>query len=501
MKPRPPVRLLILFALISLLGNRAVGQAAIGGVISTDPWPTELSVSVDSLPLKAPATPLLVGINSISLSYQAYLLDSTDLSAAAPPVDFDSVGQGPVIAFGLSWRMGRTAVLDSIWIRSDDLPGIPVLTSVALAAQVWVGENHVDDVVLSLALPNLASVAVDTSAYAFETASLSYENIFAGRDARVARLAFDRGFRLDSLSVLSAGVALIARDSVVSWANSMQKPGGVDPSSTSLASADSSPDARVERDRTIYIRETVYVDRPDLITFWGIQPIYPWYSPVVYERYEPRGRAISRSSSGDEVYVRRRSLENEAVLSDGDAGASGLSEGEADKSVESGRSVGRDWMDRLSEDEDEDRDREFGNQAMMTAAVVGMVAYAGGTIGVYGNAVHTPIGLISGYVRKGGGLLLHASINAAVIEARDRERMAAGILGFKSVGNLPEVVQPAVGLGVLQRESGDDLSMGLTFQLGFVANFGKPLVIVTYDLAEGGIGLGFAYNFRTDRDE
>lgn len=97
--------------------------------------------------------------------------------------------------------------------------------------------------------------------------------------------------------------------------------------------------------------------------------------------------------------------------------------------------------------------------------------------------------------------MLHASINAAVIEAQDRERMAAGILGFKSVGNLPEVIQPAVGLGLLQRESGDDITMGMTFQLGVVANFGRPLVIVTYDLAEGGIGLGFAYNFRTDRDE
>lgn len=503
MNSSPSALLVLLLALISLTGNRAWGQVSIGGVISSEPWPTELSVSLDSLPFVAPTTPLLVGIDSISLSYEAYVLDSTDQDAAIPPVEMDSTGLWPEIAFGLSWSMGPTAVLDSSWVRSDDLPGLPVLTSIALSAQVWVGDDHVDDLVLSLALPDLASVAVDTTAYAFETAALSYANIFAGRDARVARLAFDRGFRLDSLTVLSAGVALVAVDSVASRSSGSLKPGSKDTSRTSLASKNSAPGAGVERDRTVYIRETVYVDRPDLITFWGIQPVYPWYSPIVYERYEPRGRAISRSSSGDPVYVRRRSLDNDTVLSDGDVRSTGLSEGDASESAESGRSVGREWIDRFAEEDgdEDDRDREFGNQALMTAAVVGMVAYAGGTIGVYGNAVHTPIGFISGYVRKAGGLMLHASINAAVIEAQDRERMAAGILGFKSVGNLPEVIQPAVGLGVLQRESGDDITMGMTFQLGVVANFGRPLVILTYDLAEGGIGLGFAYNFRTDRDE
>ena len=131
---------------------------------------------------------------------------------------------------------------------------------------------------------------------------------------------------------------------------------------------------------------------------------------------------------------------------------------------------------------------------MAGAAAVGLLAVAGGTVGYYGNA-EMPLGLTSGLVRPKGGVLLQVAVNTAVLGADDEpEKLLGKVMGFYGVANLP--IQPALGLGVMAEENGDDLDLTPSLSLGAVGNFGRLILFGGYDFAADGVDFGFAFNFR-----
>ena len=125
-----------------------------------------------------------------------------------------------------------------------------------------------------------------------------------------------------------------------------------------------------------------------------------------------------------------------------------------------------------------------------------MLAFVGGTIGYYGNGQETPIGLTSGYVVRNGGLLLQVAINGAVIASGDEPgKLTAKMMGFYDVFNTP--IQPALGIGVLAEERGDEIDLSPRFSVGAVANLGPVVLYGGYDLVVEGVEISMAINFRS----
>ena len=148
-------------------------------------------------------------------------------------------------------------------------------------------------------------------------------------------------------------------------------------------------------------------------------------------------------------------------------------------------------------DEDDDEDKLKG-PALTALAALGLIAYTGGTVGYYGNAEHAPLGLAAGFVRSGGGVLLQAGVNEALLtDGPDPKYFMGRILGFYGPNGFP--VQPAVALGALAVEEGPDLEVRPSLSLGAAGNFGPVLILGAYDVLNGGPEFGLAFNFRSRR--
>jgi hypothetical protein len=132
------------------------------------------------------------------------------------------------------------------------------------------------------------------------------------------------------------------------------------------------------------------------------------------------------------------------------------------------------------------------------AAAVGLVAFAGGTIGYYGDIDRAPIGLGSGFIRPQGGMLIRVAVNRAVLGAGDEpERLAGNLFGYYRFFEAP--VQPALSVGIWAEEHGDDIEIKPTLSVGAVGLLGPVLLQGGYDLAEGSFQFGVAFNFRHRR--
>lgn len=151
---------------------------------------------------------------------------------------------------------------------------------------------------------------------------------------------------------------------------------------------------------------------------------------------------------------------------------------------------------KKSKDENErDEENELLPATLAAVAAVGILAYAGGTIGYSGNARHTPIGLASGIVGRHGGFLIQASINAAIFEdSGDTEKLLLRSTGFFDLFRSP--IQPMIGAGALLRGQDGSVNARPVVSLGLAGNFGTMILLGGYDLLEGGIEFGMVFNFR-----
>lgn len=94
--------------------------------------------------------------------------------------------------------------------------------------------------------------------------------------------------------------------------------------------------------------------------------------------------------------------------------------------------------------------------------------------------------------------MVQVAVNTAVLGAADEpEKLLGKVMGFYDIANMP--LQPALGLGVMAEENGDDLDLTPSLSLGAVGNFGPLILFGGYDLAADGVDFGIAFNFRGRR--
>ncbi|MFO8232435.1 MAG: hypothetical protein R6U20_07195 [Longimonas sp.] len=154
--------------------------------------------------------------------------------------------------------------------------------------------------------------------------------------------------------------------------------------------------------------------------------------------------------------------------------------------------------DRPRRDDDDDDAPSLGPAALGAAAVVGIAAVAGGSVGLSGSG-DAPLGLTSGWTGERGGVWLQASINGAVLTGEGTERLNTQLRGFADVGW--NEVQPSLGLGLRFEQEGDDIVSRPIVAPGVVWNAHEWAFTAGFDLVNSAPQFGIVYNFRAGSSE
>ena len=422
-------------------------------------------------------------------------------SEVYPTIDTLTVGYGyrafeshPILTFAVEWKNGELAFLDGEEIYFEEFNGELLIESLRLRVDVIVhGEpvTHVDFVVDSLMLEAYPGL------YSQEVNSLSWDTVFPGIPDSTARSYFETGFELANPTLVSVTFAYFDDESTLARSRG--------------------PQVRPRRPsrRTVYGPAIdIYIDFPIFISTRSRAP----RATDGTRAREPRGERIGRGgaatdddrrSSGDRTR-RTQPVDVEDQNSSGtrtrtDQGSDEDRRTSSDRTRRTGDAEEDDETvgDILSrgtkkkdEDDDEDDDDDLVPVAIAGAAAVAAVAVAGGTIGYYGNASNTPIGLMAGFAQEEGGFLLQAAINDAVIQRSEsrEEHFLARVVGFVNVFDSP--IQPALGLGLMASELNGDFEYDFSASIGLVGNLGDVILLGGYDVAAGGVDFGIAFNFK-----
>ncbi len=370
----------------------------------------------------------------------------------------------PVMHFSLDWTPGPFGIYDNKKVAYEDLPEDIRIIAVDLRAEVYVDDQPV--AALMLALDSLA-LAPTPDQVVFED-ERTWQTVFSGTPEDTARSYFANGFTLHDLRIDRIAFA--------------------------------SYEPRVEEDAPYDPRYPTWVGvyPPDGIIWvdWVIgrrSGAGKRGGSVAEPRRKPR-EGIGRTIPSDTERPRRRTGDRREPDEDPEKDPTTRTRtGDRDKAT-AGRDTGRGKKRSGKTKDDDDDDEELLPAALAGAAAVGLLAVAGGTVGYYGNA-EMPLGLTSGLVRPKGGVLVQMAVNTAVLGADDEpEKLLVKVMGFYGVANLP--IQPALGLGVMAEENGDDLDLTPSLSLGAVGNFGRLILFGGYDFAADGVDFGFAFNFR-----
>jgi hypothetical protein len=406
------------------------------GVAALTNWPASLPELLREMGTDAPY--LLPRLDSLALEYR-YAAD-------------DSTSQW---SFVLGWSPDHRVLYRGEILPREEGPSDVRMANVELRADVLVDGESVGDMIIavdSMALRPLPSI------YSFEV-TVSHDRVFLDASAEEARRALVRGVTLDSLVVERMGFTSSEAQ-------------------TSTSERRRPPDAR-ERRPAPRLEPSVYESRTSIYIRWRVAP-RPYYVDVDDKgdrrTVRPRGETVGQGADADDTRARasRRGNGDE----DGDKTDRGW-RGEADKK---------------DDDDEEDDEPSLQGPALGAAAAIGLVAYAGGTVGLYGQE-DTPIGLAAGYTQPSGGVQLQAAVNGAVLEDEPGQKLTLKALGFYDV--FSSRVQPAVGLGVQidpQRE-GD---VAPSASVGLAGNFGRVVLLGGVDVVQGTPEIGLTYNFRYD---
>jgi len=406
-----------------------------GQVALTD-WPASLSGLLDEMGRKAPY--LLPKIDSLALDYR-YAAD-------------DSTSQW---SFVLGWTPGNRVLYEGEVLPRRRGPRDVRMANVELRAQVRVDGRAVGDMIVAVDSMTLAPFP---NIYSFEV-TVGHGRVLLDAPADTARQVLLEGATLDSLVVERMG--FVAEE-------------------PSTSDRRRRPDARERRPDTPR-GPSVYTPRTRLFIGWRVAP-RPYY---VDERdgnrtVRPRGETMGRGATGAREAGERTASRGETE------GRGDGSKSRGDRSSTSGD----------EDDEEDEDDTSLRLPALGAAAAVGLVAYVGGTVGLYGRG-DTPIGLAAGYTRPGGGLQLHAAVNGAVIEGDSGQKLTVKALGFYDA--VESRIQPAAGVGVQIDPAGSD-DVEPSVSLGLAGNFGRIVLFGGVDLVQETPEIGLTYNFRHDRD-
>lgn len=456
---RPFVKLLSRFVMAFLLRLSATGLVALSlmaapvvaqqttpsppmqgqgqGVATLTDWPASLPELLRDMGTDAPY--LLPRLDSLALEYR-YAAD-------------DSTSQW---SFVLGWTPKHRVLYQGEILPWEEGPSDVRMANVELRADVQVDGESIGEMIVavdSMALRRLPSI------YSFEV-TVGHDRVFLDASAEEARRALTQGVTLDSLVVERMGFTSAAPST-----SERRRP----------------PDAR-ERKNPPRSSPSVYEPRTSIYVGWRVAP-RPYYVDVDDEEDQrtvrPRGETVGQGASSDDTRTRR------AQRADADE--------ESDAPGREGRSNSE--KDEKSDDEEDDEDEpSLLVPALGAAAAVGLVAYAGGTVGLYGRG-DTPIGLAAGYTQPGGGIQFQAAVNGALLSDDPGQKLTLKALGFYDV--FSSRVQPAVGVGLQidPRREGDVVPAA---SVGAAGNFGHFVLVGGVDVVQGTLEISLTYNFRYD---
>jgi hypothetical protein len=403
-----------------------------GGQVALTDWPASLDGLLDEMGRRAPY--LLPKIDSLALDYR-YAAD-------------DSTSQW---SFVLGWAPGPRVLYEGEVLPGRRAPGNIRMTNVELRAEVRADGRYVGDMIVAV---DSMALAPFPSIYSFEV-TVGHERVLLEASGAAAREALLAGATLENLVVERMGFV------------------SDEPSTSERRRPPDARERRAEPPRG----PSIYTPSPRIFIGWRVAP-RPYY---VDDRdgnrtVRPRRETVGRGATGKEGAPRRT------------AGRGATDEG-------GGKARGRGTRSGSDDDDDEDDDTSLRLPALGAAAAVGLVAVAGGTVGLYGRG-DTPLGLAAGYTRPGGGVQLQAAVNGAVLEGEDGQKLTVKALGFYDVFSAP--VQPAAGLGV-QVDPARDRDVAPSVSLGLAGNFGRIVLFGGVDLVQETPEIGLTYNFRHGR--
>ncbi|HET6569016.1 MAG TPA: hypothetical protein VFG50_13710 [Rhodothermales bacterium] len=378
---------------------------------------------------------------------------------------------GPRLTVALEWKPGAYGMLDRKRVPYTEMPDSILVTSLVLRADVYARGEQVTEAVIRL---DGLRLAASPRVYSSDVPHLAWRDLFVHTPPPAARRIFEGGFDLRNLDILSA---------------TFESYGDSDEAMAEYHEPDGRPSRHSDYD--VDAITDVFIDLS-----WLFRP-QPWVVDGHVDddgaRHEPRGGDMGRDASGGGERGSGRGSERTQAEPSREEGTTGSADGS--KARGHRRKAEADTKD--SGDDSDDDDSELLPAALTAVAAVGVLAYAGGTVGYFGNARTAPIGLAAGLVRPSGGFLLQASVNEAVLRGQGEEHLLAKALAFHQV--LPTAIQPAIGAGVLVSYANEKYTYEPSLSLGAVANFGPVVLMGAYDVALGGVELSAAFNFRSER--
>lgn len=371
---------------------------------------------------------LLPRIDSLALDYRYSSSDSTSHWT-----------------FSLGWRPGESVLHRGKVRPLDKGPSNLRMVNVELRAAVFVDGERAGAMIVAVDTMSLPSFP---NKYSFEV-TVPHERVFLDMSSEDAHQALREG--------VSLGLPTVERMGFVSDDGSASRQGR-------------GPEVRKQRGR----EPSIYEPRTRIFIGWRVAP-RPYYVGKKDGRrtVEPRGETIGRGTASGET-------------ADGGGRRSARSDEENDKKGEGARST--DDEDR----DDDEEDTSLQAPALGAAAAIGFLAYAGGTVGIYGRG-DTPLGLAAGYTRPTWGIQLAAAVNGAVLSDEPDQALTIKALGFYDV--FSSRVQPAIGLGVhVDPQRGQDVRPSAS--VGLAGNLGKVVVYGGVDVLQATPEVGLTYNFR-----
>lgn len=453
-------RLLLLIGVLSF-GTMSPGhaQAPLGereGTATLEGWPRSLPTLLDEMGRNAPY--LLPRIDSLALDYRYAATDTTSRWS-----------------FVLIWRPAQRLLYEGEVLPWRERPSGIHMTNVELRADVRVDGTKRTEMIIGV---DSMALRPTPNRFAFNV-TVSHDRVFLDTPPAEARRILSEGATLDRLVVERMGF-----------------------SSESPQQGGRSPDAR-QRQEEPPRAPSIYTPRTRIYLGWrvGPRPYYVGDRPSGEGREtRPRDATMGRTSTADADRsggvgrddAREEGRRSEEGTQDGEGRSEGSGDGEGDDRSRLGKMLSGDD----DEDDDED-DTDLRTPALAAAAAVGILAFAGGTAGLYGRG-ETPIGLASGYTHPKGGIQFQAAVNSAVLENDPNQKLSAKALGFYDV--FESRVQPAVGLGI-QVGSGNGRDIDPAVSGGLVGNFGRFVLYGGVDVVEGTPEVGVTYNFRSSAGE
>lgn len=416
---------------------RGSGTAVLAG------WPDDLKAVAEDF--AADDYQLLPRLDALTLDYRY---------AAGP--------EGAQMSFVIAWAPGEEGLYDGSVRPYEALPSDIRMGAVELLADVVVDGRAVAEMIVAV---DSMALGPHPSVYAFEVENLAYDTVFLDTPAEVARRYFEARFELRNLRVNRIAFASYGEELPRAPDLTRKEPPRSDPPRS-------------------YPPRSVYEPRVGVSIGWRIGP-RPYYVDGPRRTERPRGDAVGRTAEDGERHAApERGERTGAEERDDDRARDGAV-------ARTGKSE-RSRKGKKKDDDDEDEDTLV-PASVVALAAVGAVAVAGGTVGYHGTG-RTPLGLTAGWARPGGGALLQASVNDAVLGAEGTQHLEGKLLGFVDAFDAP--VQPAVGLGALATAEGNETTVEPGLMLGAVGNLGRVLVIGGYDVLRQAPEFGVAVNFR-----